>query len=361
MVIKHYSYLIHIILLSIFLSTKSHAQVGIGTTNVDPSSILHLRSDNKGFLVPKMALNDVDTEAPVTSPAEGLIIYNDGGTEDEGLYYWNGSKWINFTTNANDGLLENGISNRALVTDGAGNPNWGLVNGNHIQNNSITTDKITNSAVTSSKLANNAITQFKIDQSVVGPGLELVNGKLQGFQAIDSAVQTQINNTELAGNVTPEFLVLNDIFASYNLMIQGQGGGCGLIVFLEFRVTEGMFLGANYPTIDFISGSHNYPKLRPSGQNDTLVNPNENGIFFTVKRPIPANIAGNTPQQQFDLAREISQRLHIEVKLAGSCGTNNSEVYDFEIYVDHVDKKVKLQNINANNDLYFSFRSERIF
>ena len=72
--------------------------VGIGTTTPDNSAILDLDvsslTDKKGFLAPRVALDDASTEAPVTSPAKGLLIFNEGGTEPEGFYYWGGSQWI---------------------------------------------------------------------------------------------------------------------------------------------------------------------------------------------------------------------------------------------------------------------------
>ena len=59
----------------------------------DACSILDINtiSGNKGLLIPRIDLDDASTEAPVTSPVEGLIVYNDSGSEEHGFYYWNGS------------------------------------------------------------------------------------------------------------------------------------------------------------------------------------------------------------------------------------------------------------------------------
>lgn len=89
--------------------------VGIGTTTPDNSAILHLDANNKGLLVPRFALNNVNSATPVSSPAEGLLIYNDGGTAPEGFYYWNGTKWIQVMagagTVANSTLRWNSVTN----------------------------------------------------------------------------------------------------------------------------------------------------------------------------------------------------------------------------------------------------------
>lgn len=61
--------------LSLFLLIYSslYAQVGIGTTSPDQSSILDIVSDSKGFLMPR--LSTVKRDA-IVLPASGLMIYN---------------------------------------------------------------------------------------------------------------------------------------------------------------------------------------------------------------------------------------------------------------------------------------------
>jgi hypothetical protein len=49
------------------------AQVGIGTTNPDASSILDLTSSSQGLLAPRMTTVQRDA---IISPATGLLIYN---------------------------------------------------------------------------------------------------------------------------------------------------------------------------------------------------------------------------------------------------------------------------------------------
>ncbi len=49
------------------------AQVGIGTTSPDPSSILHVESSDKGVLIPRLTTAQINA---IASPANGLMVYN---------------------------------------------------------------------------------------------------------------------------------------------------------------------------------------------------------------------------------------------------------------------------------------------
>jgi hypothetical protein len=80
------------------------------TYNGEASAVLDVKSDNKGFLAPRMALDDASTADPVTNPAEGLMIYNDGGLENEGYWYWTGTNWAQIVfTDPNGFSTENKI------------------------------------------------------------------------------------------------------------------------------------------------------------------------------------------------------------------------------------------------------------
>lgn len=62
-----------LILLMLLTSSQICAQVGIGTVDPDPSSVLDVHSDSRGFLMPR--LSTVQRDA-IVLPASGLMIYN---------------------------------------------------------------------------------------------------------------------------------------------------------------------------------------------------------------------------------------------------------------------------------------------
>ncbi|MEO7310872.1 MAG: tail fiber domain-containing protein [Chitinophagaceae bacterium] len=67
-------------------SIRLQAQnVGIGTSSPSASAMLEISSSSKGLLLPRVA----DTSA-VSSPAKGLVIYNNANNK---LWYYDGSRW----------------------------------------------------------------------------------------------------------------------------------------------------------------------------------------------------------------------------------------------------------------------------
>ncbi|MBE0640198.1 MAG: type VI secretion system tube protein Hcp [Bacteroidales bacterium] len=75
-----------IILLTIFFAAHiAYAQVGIGTTNPSPNSVLDLTSPDKGLMLPRVN----DTSA-VSNPSAGLMIYD---LNAQSPAFHNGASW----------------------------------------------------------------------------------------------------------------------------------------------------------------------------------------------------------------------------------------------------------------------------
>lgn len=94
------------ILFALLVVNQNFAQVGINTTEPNPSAELDVASTQRGFLPPRMSSNDRDA---INNPAAGLMIYN---TDDNNIQYFNGSAWFEInanviaSTSACGGLIE---------------------------------------------------------------------------------------------------------------------------------------------------------------------------------------------------------------------------------------------------------------
>lgn len=97
------NYQLRFSLLFLLFAVFTFAQVGIGTPNPDPSAMLHVNAKNKGVLLPSIALTSDTDAVTVPSPADGLIVWNNGkaGLAEAGFYYWFASKWYRLSTSSN--------------------------------------------------------------------------------------------------------------------------------------------------------------------------------------------------------------------------------------------------------------------
>ena len=109
------------------ISLGASAQVGINTTS--PEGILDANSTTLGVVLPRVALTDAVTEAPVTNPnggslAIGTTIYNTAttntGTNDvsPGMYSWNGSRWLGQFHRKQYELFESNVYIRTASSSG---------------------------------------------------------------------------------------------------------------------------------------------------------------------------------------------------------------------------------------------------
>lgn len=94
-------YKFQVSLLFFLISFFIYAQVGIGIPQPDSSAMLQVNSKNKGVLLPSIALNSSTDNVTVPSPADGLVVWNNGNgnLKEAGFYYWFESKWNNILIN----------------------------------------------------------------------------------------------------------------------------------------------------------------------------------------------------------------------------------------------------------------------
>jgi len=155
----------HLLKILVLFPLAIFSQVGIGTTAPNSSAILDVTAVDKGVLVPRVAITNLNTAAPVTAPVESLLVYNTTVATGTGFHYWDGAKWVplagaagldtdwtivgNDMHNANTGFVGVGTTTPSvllhvedtapvirlvsgteaaglvLTTDASGNANWG--------------------------------------------------------------------------------------------------------------------------------------------------------------------------------------------------------------------------------------------
>ncbi len=123
-------------------SFSLYAQVGIGTSNPDPSSVLHIESSNKGVLLPKVNLRNLIDQQTVKSPSEGLLVYNikndDANHLHKGFYIWDNEKWDKLENQSDiDELMDEIDQKFEKLDNGSG---W-VLTGNNFDNTSDANNK----------------------------------------------------------------------------------------------------------------------------------------------------------------------------------------------------------------------------
>ncbi|MBI4931016.1 MAG: hypothetical protein HY841_09660 [Bacteroidetes bacterium] len=98
--------LLNICLLGTIFTSNAQVKIGNNPNTINANSLLELESTNKGMLPPRVALNDINSVAPLTAttPA-GMLVYSSGGTLKDGYYYWNGTKWLSIPAQRDNFVL----------------------------------------------------------------------------------------------------------------------------------------------------------------------------------------------------------------------------------------------------------------
>jgi hypothetical protein len=103
-----------------FCILQSYSQVGIGTTNPHPSSILDINSATQGLLVPR--LTTIERNA-ISAPANGLMIYN---TTISCFEFYNGITWQSLCNTSIEPTISSIPCNAPFTVTPSGNGVAGL-------------------------------------------------------------------------------------------------------------------------------------------------------------------------------------------------------------------------------------------
>ena len=101
-----------LIFIFLLITSRTNAQVGIGTLNPNTNAVLDLTSSSKGLLLPR-----VDDTTNVPNPSAGLIVFNKN-TNTAAVH--NGLRWGTFLTNLTQNAVASGDSLTYTLDPGPG-------------------------------------------------------------------------------------------------------------------------------------------------------------------------------------------------------------------------------------------------
>ncbi len=107
--------LLLVFVMSVLAGIAQNVGINSDGTAPDGSAMLDVKSLTKGFLAPRVA-----STANVTSPVEGLLVYQTGGTA--GFYYYTGSAWTLIGTGSGNGTLTDVTGTAPVVSSGGTTP-----------------------------------------------------------------------------------------------------------------------------------------------------------------------------------------------------------------------------------------------
>ncbi|MDM1502517.1 hypothetical protein HX071_09965 [Myroides marinus] len=100
---------------TVLTTSNIYAQQGFGTNTPDRSSAVDIVSSKRGLLIPRIDIPNLDQAAPVSNPANALMVYNTGTKTAAGFYYWDANfehtdkskgRWVRFVSSNSGSAVE---------------------------------------------------------------------------------------------------------------------------------------------------------------------------------------------------------------------------------------------------------------
>lgn len=114
---------LYISILSMSLFTFSQAQLGIGTENPDPSTVLDLVASDKGVSLPQVKLSSLTDDISIPNLVEGIMVYNltSNAQLQPGYYFWKDNQWVRQGESKRTTVINDGVLRRTLgyIPDGS--------------------------------------------------------------------------------------------------------------------------------------------------------------------------------------------------------------------------------------------------
>lgn len=204
------------------LTFAVYGQIGAHTTTPESSAELDIVSGNKGILIPRVVLSsDLSSPSPVSSPANGLLVFNSGSNQPTGFYYWNGTTWELIKSPSADDITGPGSSTdqAAIRFDGT--------SGKFIQNSAVIIDD--NANISQINTLNTDSIQITTNPAA---GKILVSDA-NGNGSWESAPPVDIEENDIT--IVPNANILN---FEGNLSVRSEGNNKATVTIYKNSVTK---------------------------------------------------------------------------------------------------------------------------
>ncbi|MFD3293379.1 hypothetical protein SKC35_06750 [Aquirufa sp. KTFRIE-69F] len=288
------------------ISVSVFAQTGIGTTTPNASAKLDVYSTNKGFLPPRVTLTSTTDASTITSPAEGLLVYNLGSVGlQAGYYFWNGANWATIATATSAG---NGVtaSDMVKIYDGVGNAA------------TINTSGATFSVTTSGKYSFDISTSATCNNCMVTLNFQVRDGS-NSNAVIGSDYQTSYSNNvhaEYNGRIEVNLIASR----SYNVLVTASSGSININDYTRVYMKQ---VSGNLP----VTGqSVEYGIARYTGADGSAIS--DNALV-----PFDATASGNLTWSSNKFTLKANKTYELESSLAiyisSSTVAGRFQIYDY--------------------------------
>jgi hypothetical protein len=311
-----------------------NSNVGIGIATPDASAKLDITSTNMGVLVPRVALTQTTSNAPVgASVATSLLVYNTATVNDvtPGYYYWGGSSWLRIATGSGGGsgwlLTGNGGTNASTnfigTTDAV---DWVIRTNNSERIRVASAGNVgIHTTVSAYRGVNNSFAPTALDNAINASNTSLYNGFSTGVTNNAICAGT-VNDVSVTTNFQNQFAQTSGLTAgTYNNIYVGNNGGtnpgiygktCGSYNY-SFAVTNG--------TYGNIYGSYNYGIAATAQPADASTYGAYN--YGIVNSPNTGDIYGSYNSGMSNGINNAGGRIYGTYTTGQSNGVNNGTIY----------------------------------
>jgi len=213
----------------------SYAQVGIGTVDPHPSSILDISATDKGILIPRIDLGNLTTSSPITNPVKSLMVWNTdaaNGGANEGFYFWTGAEWNTLKDETGGGASANSwllSGNNAVGSSFFGTTNYSTLR-MRVNNNEVSSYHPNGGiaiGLQSNANPNNALALGRLARANSNETLAIgYDANASGYRsmAVGNFANATSNNATAIGN-NAEATGENSSALGYNSRATGQNAG----------------------------------------------------------------------------------------------------------------------------------------